>query len=243
MTFFRNSWFIGIITGIVSGIFVNFITSRFLNSKEKREYFFHIKDANKEVVETLKPYIAEQGLPEFDIMIALILSTARRHNVDYKDLYKPTQYCDEIIGEVIRDVYVSSEKKKEYSEAVIKYKRLIKSKQTNEELDEELKTTNNMAKQHDAKKEYLTSSLTVVFGILCGVLTAIGNADSFTEIRNIKLLKGILIGDAFYIVGFFVVGVMFFLAMYIFLDVIKDEVRERRKKQRIQKRLKEDNFQ
>lgn len=235
MAFFRNSWSIGIITGIISGVLVHFITSRFLDNKKKKEYFSHIEDANKEVVDALKPYIAEQGLPEFDVFNAIILSAARRHAVDHKDLYSPAQFCDEIIGEIIRDVYVSSEKKKEYSEAVTKYKRSIISLQVIEESSEDRKITNNLAKQFDSKKEYITSSITIVCGILGGVFAAVGNTDCFNEVKNFRLFNGVPVGDVFNILGTFIVGVLFFLAMIIFFDVIKSELKERRRRERIGK--------
>lgn len=112
MELLRNSWVTGIITGIISGVVVYLITSKFFDSKGKKEYALHVKEANKDIVNALKPYIAEQGLPDFEVFRALILSTARKNAVDIKDLYTPAQYCEELIGEIIRDVYVSSDKKR-----------------------------------------------------------------------------------------------------------------------------------
>lgn len=127
MNFFKNTWIIGIVTGIISGILVYFITSKFFDSKGKKEYASHVREANKDVINALKPYIAEQGLPDFEVLKALILSTARKNGVDVKDLYSPAQYCEELIGEIICDVYVSSDRKKEYSESVSSYKKNIEA--------------------------------------------------------------------------------------------------------------------
>lgn len=63
----ENNWFVGIttgiITGIISGILVFFITKWFMDRKGTAEHLKQIKDANDEVILSLKPYIADRGLP------------------------------------------------------------------------------------------------------------------------------------------------------------------------------------
>lgn len=40
------------------------------------------------------------------------MSTARAFNVDVNEMYSISDYCEELIREIMRDVYVSNEKKK-----------------------------------------------------------------------------------------------------------------------------------
>lgn len=81
MNFFQNTWVVGIITGIISGIAVSFFSKFFVKKKENIEYKKQIKSANLEVISALKPYIADNGLPEIRIFRALIFSVARKYSV------------------------------------------------------------------------------------------------------------------------------------------------------------------
>ena len=58
MGIFQSSWFIGIATGIISGVLVFFITKFFMNKKDKTEYYQNVRNANDRVIAALKPYIA-----------------------------------------------------------------------------------------------------------------------------------------------------------------------------------------
>ena len=58
----------------------------------------------------MKPYIADKGLTDFIIFEALIASTARIFNVDVKDMFSVSIYCEELIREIISDVYVLPQK-------------------------------------------------------------------------------------------------------------------------------------
>ncbi len=125
MSILKNSWVIGLATGVVSGLLVFFVTSFLFDNKKKRDYELHVKEANLDIVNALKPYIAEQGLPGYQVLVSLITSTSRKYGVDIKDLLTPVQVCEELIREIISDVYVTSEKKKEYTEKVAEFKESI----------------------------------------------------------------------------------------------------------------------
>ena len=151
MSIFKNSWVIGILTGIISGLFVFFVTTLLFDNKRKREYALHVKEANLDIVNALKPYIAEQGLPGYQVLTALIISTSRKYAVDNKDLLTPTQVCEELIREIIGDVYVTSEKKKEYTEKVAEFKESISA------------TSGELRKHQDIhKKDYRNDAISRV---------------------------------------------------------------------------------
>lgn len=122
MGILANSWVIGIVTGIVSGLLVFFATTFLFDNKRKREYAQHKKEANADVINALKPYIAEQGLPDYEVLCSLINSTSRKYYVNTEDMLTPSQVCEELIREIMSDVYITSEKKKEYAESVAVYK-------------------------------------------------------------------------------------------------------------------------
>lgn len=122
MKLIENPWFVGIGTGIISGVLVFFLTKWIMDKKGRVEYYKQVNSANLNVINSLKPYIADKGLPNIDIFEALISSTARTFGVDKKDMYSVAIYCEELIREIISDVYVSNEKKQEYTTSLAKYK-------------------------------------------------------------------------------------------------------------------------
>lgn len=125
MDLMKNTWFVGISTGIISGLLVFYLTNWIMKKKGKEEYFKQVEFANQDVIAALKPYIAERGLPEIEIFQSLILSTARNYSIEVHDMYTASIFCEELIREIISDVYVSSEKKKEYTDSLIAYKKNI----------------------------------------------------------------------------------------------------------------------
>ena len=131
MNFFKNAWFIGIVTGILSGLFVFLITNVVFENKRKREYSLNVQEANKEIINNLKSYIAEQGIPSFNVIKALISSTSRKYDVSANDLLTPIQICEDLIREIMADVYVSSDKKREYTDKVVEFKNGVLDKPSN----------------------------------------------------------------------------------------------------------------
>lgn len=114
--FLQNPWVCGIGGGIISGIIVFYITKWLMGKKDNSLYLRQIQSANLEVISILKPYIADNGLPNEKIMSAIIASTARKYNVEINELYQIQVFCEELIKEIVENVYVSSEKKKEYTD-------------------------------------------------------------------------------------------------------------------------------
>lgn len=111
----------GIGGGIISGIIVFYITKWLMGKKDNSLYLRQIQSANLEVISILKPYIADNGLPNEKIMSAIIASTARKYNVEINELYQIQVFCEELIKEIVENVYVSSEKKKEYTDQLANY--------------------------------------------------------------------------------------------------------------------------
>ena len=79
-----------------------------MDKKGKTEYFKQVKAANNAVINALKPYIADKGLPDIEIFKALIVATARTFSVSKEDMYSVDVSCEELIREIISDVDVSA---------------------------------------------------------------------------------------------------------------------------------------
>lgn len=133
--FLQNAWFVGITTGIISGVLVFFLTKWIMDRRGKVEYFKQVSNANNSVISALKPYIADRGLPNICIFKSIVSSTSRKFGINEKDMFSVSVYCEELINEIIGDVYVSNEKKCEYTNALAEYKKIIE--------DEKLETDTN----------------------------------------------------------------------------------------------------
>ncbi len=134
--FLKNTWVVGIIGGIISGLIVFFITEYLVIRRNNKIYENKIKQANIDMINLLKPYIADFGLPEIDIFRSLISATARKYEIDTRYMYTIVTYCEELVLEIIGNVYLSKEKKNEYTIHILDYIEPLKKdeKQREEEI-------------------------------------------------------------------------------------------------------------
>ena len=188
MQIFQNTWFVGISTGIISGILVFFLTKWMMDKKGKTEYYKQVKNANHTVINSLKPYIADQGLPTIDIFEALISSLAREFGVDEKDMYSVGSYCEELIREIISDVYVSNEKKNEYMTSLAQYKKNViqnKDIQNKDVVFDALVTyRTEMQDQMSTFVSMLAAGMTVLVGALCSTIVPLVFRNEKNEISR-----------------------------------------------------------
>lgn len=166
--FFQNPWVVGIGRGIVSGIIVFFISNQIMDRKNNTEYAQHIQSANSEVISHLKPYIADNGLPNQDILDAIISAVSRKYKVKKDEMFPVMVYCQELIYEIIGNVYVSNDKKKEYTEHLSNYITNLKT----DALDFVEEKSTDIKAQADYRqklnKQYsLILSITATFSAMC----------------------------------------------------------------------------
>lgn len=171
--FLQNQWVVGIGGGIVSGIIVYLITKWIFQRKDNSKYLEQINTANMDIIRTLKPYVAEKGLPEKEIIDAIILSTARKYKVKNDELYSIRIICEELIREIIENVYVSTDKKKEYSIQLKEYLHELSTEQDKSllisDIQNEIKNTENTDKSEYRQK--MTSILSVFISAFAATLT------------------------------------------------------------------------
>ena len=74
--------FIGVFTSIIGTILINLCSSIILRRRQKLKYIETVKKANNEIIEILKPYISEKGLPKEEIILSIISSVSRKYEVN-----------------------------------------------------------------------------------------------------------------------------------------------------------------
>ena len=171
--FLQNSWVVGIGGGIISGIIVYFFTNWLYKRKDRTKYLEQIDRANADIIHALKPYVAEIGLPEKEIVDAIIVSTARKYNVKSEELYSIRIICEELIREIVENAYVSSEKKQEYSLQLKDYLHTLENENLKSflisDIEKEIKTT-HIYKETNYRKR-ITTMLSTMMSVMAGLLT------------------------------------------------------------------------
>ncbi|MBO5171231.1 MAG: hypothetical protein J6B70_10900 [Oscillospiraceae bacterium] len=191
LSFLRNQWVVGIGGGIVSGIIVYFITNWLYKRKDNSKYLEQIENANLDIIRTLKPYVAEKGLPSKEVIDAIIVSTARKHKVKSEELYSIRIICEELIREIIENAYVSSDKKQEFSQQLSEYLYQANAEQQRSvlisEIEKEIKLSHAIEKTNYQRQA--TTMLSIMMAVFASVLTILSVVLSITE-PSLKLLDG-----------------------------------------------------
>jgi hypothetical protein len=114
MSWLTNGWIVGIGTSLVAGALISVISWFLLSKRERQEFVQRVMLANREVMYAIKPGIAEGHIPSGDILDAMAKATARKYDLDRKDLFTASELTDELIKEVMDSSFLSSAQKTEY---------------------------------------------------------------------------------------------------------------------------------
>jgi hypothetical protein len=71
ISWLNNTWVVGIGGGILSGLFVTYISRFWLSKRDNKEYRQKITTANQEILYAVRPCISEDVLPTRKVMYRL----------------------------------------------------------------------------------------------------------------------------------------------------------------------------
>lgn len=108
--FLSNSW----VVSIISGIIVFFLTNAFIMFQNKRKYKKQIKDANIMILNDIREYVVDNDLPEKEVINAIKASISRKYNIKFEELLSIKELCEELITDIISNIYISNENKVKY---------------------------------------------------------------------------------------------------------------------------------
>ena len=218
----------GVINGLIVFFIVLFIAKLLLRRKDSARRLELIEIANGEIIRTLKPYIAEQGLPDKEIIDAIILSTARKHKISCEELYSVRIICEELVREIVENVYVSSSRKQEYVAHLRNY--LVDLDSTRDksllvtEIERERTSAENADKVH--YKQRLATVVSVMTSIFTCVMTAFVFFVSGTVLADSIYLGGASINTASAIIALVPLAA---IVISVFLMIVEScRIRERR---------------
>ena len=159
----NNSWFIGIVGGIISGLIVYCISTYFLNKKKRSEYKKDIMAANNAVFEVIRPYIANNGIPDKRKIGSVINSISRRFDVDKDKMISIPEIYEDLIVEFMSNLYIPDKEKAKHIDLLLEtidISSYNKNKETSNEEDKSLSI-----------KKFNKPS--VILGIVVAIITSI----------------------------------------------------------------------
>ena len=114
MRIFNNACVIGIGGGILSGVFVTFITRYLFSKKDNSEYIQKIATVKREILYALRPRISDGHISDESVLLALANSTATKYKVERIDIFQSKKIAEELIKEIMDSSFISSDTKKKY---------------------------------------------------------------------------------------------------------------------------------
>lgn len=175
--FLSNSW----VVSIISGILVFFVTNFFVILKSKRESRKQIYDANTMVLNHIRGYVVDNGLPSQIIIESVKKSIAREYNIKYNDLLSTKELCEELIKDIIGNIYISNDNRKIYINMLEEY--LIQNNGIDDSEDEDIN------KKYDTRTyEYISTVISIIAGLISalgtGLITAVNNISDIVDNAN-----------------------------------------------------------
>ena len=161
MSFFSSPWFVGIATGLVSGVITVLIVRGILPGEINKQYLARVNQANDEMIYALRLIISEQSLPARNVLMALISATAIKHNIKAEDMYTINSIINILIKEVMDTNFISSADKVHYCNV------LIESKKANEGA---IWTEADMEEQKPLKGYHKRDNIAIQLGFLLGIM-------------------------------------------------------------------------
>jgi hypothetical protein len=163
MEILNNPWVIGIGGGVLSSLFVAWITRLIFSKRDNREYLQKLKAANQEVLYAIRPGISEEVIPNPDVVAHLISATSRRYDVDAELMYSVNEIASELIKEVMDSSFISATTKRDFCE---KLSKLIPATPST------VKDRASELKEAGKSKSQATRVMAMMAGVMTGIAAA-----------------------------------------------------------------------
>lgn len=188
--FLQNAWVIGIAGGTISGIIVYYITVYILERKKKHDLKRNIIYANNAVLDILRPYIANSGLPDKKELEAIINSISRQYSVKYSDMNSITVFYEDLVVEFIGNLYIPNEVKKKNIESLLENIDVLKNEEAIKLEQKQKQTAKGKTVQTIG---ILVGTLSATLSILLGAVLSGGGKGSFNLIVGLMSVIAVII--------------------------------------------------
>lgn len=175
--FLSNAW----VVSILSGILVFFITNSAIMLQNGRKHKKQINNANAMVLNRLRSYVVDNGLPPKEIINAIKASTAREFNIKYDELLNIKELCEELITDIIGNIYISNDNKVKYIEMLKNY---LKEKGN---LQEDMRKNKQIENRNRRKRNKINNYIELAFSIFSAIV-------AFVSMFKLSLLSETKVG-------------------------------------------------
>ena len=172
----NSEWTISIAGGILSGVAVTWISRRFLEKKDDRELREKTTAASREIIYAIRPGIAEGIIPTPEILERLADSTARKYELERKQLCTGRQIVDDLIKEVMDSSFISSIKKIELSQRLLETTTPQRPNESSPQLElsaEFMRAEIEAAKYRNFMKRITSMTVGVVTSLTTGLMISL----------------------------------------------------------------------
>lgn len=180
--FMQNAWVIGIAGGTISGIIVYYITIYVLDRKKRSDHKRNITYANNAVLDILRPYIANSGLPSKKELEIIINSISRQYGVKSSEMYSLTAFYEDLVLEFIGNLYIPNEVKRKNIEMLLENINTLKNETTIKSEQEQTQTVKEKTIQIIG---IIVGTLSAIVSIFSGVIISGSGKGSFNIIVGI----------------------------------------------------------
>lgn len=234
-----NSW----VVSIISGILVFFITNAIIMLQNKRKHKKQIKDANSMVLNRIRGYVVDNGLPQKEVIEAVKSATSREYEIKYNELLSIREFCEELIADIIGNTYISNDNKVKYLNTLQEYlKENLKESDKSHEQSSENNNTLHKIKKIRRKNYYIkqkysvgSSIAEIILPMIISVVTIIA-VFMYSHDKPEIMLNGFDVYSVFIQATVAVIILVLFLDLTVFvLSTLKIIVKKKKKKEKKKK--------
>lgn len=236
--FLSNSWVVSIISGLIVFLFTNAI----IMLQNRRKHKKQIKEANLMVLNRIRGYVVDNGLPKKEIIEAVKASTSREYGTKYNELLSIREFCEELITDIIGNIYISNDNKVKYLNTLQEY--LQENLKENVKFHEQDSDNNNTLheirrirfKNNYMKQRYIIgSSITeIIIPIIISIFTVIGVL-LYSRNKTGVVLNGFDMYSIFIqAIAAIVILVLFFItaAFFLYTKILVNKKMKRKKRKK-----------
>ncbi|QDZ97898.1 hypothetical protein D0439_04350 [Lysinibacillus fusiformis] len=110
----NNAWFVGIMTGV----FVYFITNIFTKIKSNKEYINNVNQVSKEMLALLQEFIVEKNMPDNNVLLSYYKATCFKYKVKIRDADTINDILNTLTKEILDSKFISSIDKISYCKKI-----------------------------------------------------------------------------------------------------------------------------
>lgn len=159
-----NAWFVGIITSIISGLIVFFVTRHYISKDINKADSQSLYEAKMEVLYAIRPSISEGNLPDREIINSLIKASMMKYEINKKHYFTVEELADTLIKEVMDSSFISAKEKITYCKNLLEIKKPEESALILEKYDEGSEYVSPI-------RARLSLTLSLTMGLLACVIT------------------------------------------------------------------------